>query len=312
MLRKAVYIALLTDATCPTQQRQTDVSHGVKVSMEHTAHNSLAVGPGLAYGDPIPSGWQSIQTVPLLILVGVTGVGKSTTLERLQKSKRAFTLLPDRRELTDQLIIGYLQQLDGLPIQPVTDRRERFAHTRRYHQLFPGGMSHALSQLLVDPAQHPGWLVFDGLRGAAEVAHAAQVLPQARFVVLDAPDLVRVQRLLGRSDSFDRITSATPIENAAAAQHTLAAIGVPDGDTLFTPTEVQTLLQLVMPPQGTGTIEPETLRAKLQIVIEERRNYDPQAARVYLTQQAPERTLVIDTTAVAAAKAAQQIVDWVL
>jgi len=232
-------------------------------------------------------------------------------LEWLQRGKLAFTLLPDRRDLTDQLIIGYLQTLDGLPIQPVTDRRARFAHTRRYHQLFPGGMSHALRQLLVDPAQHPGWLLFDGLRGAAEVAHAAQALPQARFVVLDAPDLVRVQRLLGRSDSFDRITGGAAA-NAPAAQHTLAAIGVTDGDTLFTPAEVQTLFQLVVPPWGTGTVAPETLRAKLQIVIEERRNYDPQTARAYLTQQAPHRTLVIDTTAVSAATAAQRIVDWVL
>ncbi len=280
--------------------------------MAHMAHTLAAVGPGLAYGKPTPSGWQSIQTVPLLILVGVTGVGKSTTLTRLQSSTLAFTLLPDRRELTDQLIIGYLQTLDGRPVQPVTDRRERFAHTRRYHQLFAGGMSHALSQLLVDPVQHPGWLVFDGLRGEAEVAHAAQALPHARFVVLDAPDSVRVQRLLGRSDSFDHITSADTAESAPAAQPTLAAIGVTDGDTLFTPAEVQLLLQLVVPPLGSGTVAPETLRAKLQIVIEERRNYDPQAARSYLTQQAPTRTLVIDTTAVSPAVAAQQIVNWVL
>ncbi len=280
--------------------------------MEHAAHNLVTVGPGLAYGEPIPHGWQSIQTVPLLILVGVTGVGKSTTLERLHKSTLTFTLLPDRRELTDQLIIGYLQTLDGLPIQPVTDRRERFAHTRRYHHLFPGGMSHALSQLLIDPAQHPGWLCFDGLRGEAEVAHAARVLPNARFIVLDAPDLVRVKRLLGRSDSFDRIASTSDTETTSASQPTLAGLGVTDGDSLFTPAEVASLLELVTPPWGTGTIAPEAMRAKLQIVIEERRNYDPQAARIYLTQHVADRTLVLDTTAVSPAAAAKQIVDWVL
>lgn len=278
--------------------------------MAQIAHALQPVGPGLAYGQPIPAGWHAIQTHPLLIFVGVTGVGKSTTLVHLQQSALDFSLLPDRRELTDQLIIGYLQTLDGRPVQPVTDRRERFAYTRRYHQLFPGGMSHALSQLLLEASVHPGWLCFDGLRGEGEVAHAAQALPNARFVVLDAPDLVRVQRLLGRSDRFDRISSgssgATP-----AGQGTLAAIGVTDGDAIFTPEAVQALLQLAGPPVGTGTVAVEELRAKLQIVVEERRNYDPQAALAYLRAHAADRTLIIDTTTVSAAAAAQQIVDWV-
>jgi len=280
--------------------------------MEQLAHSFLSVGPGLAYGTPIPNGWQMIQHQPLLILVGVTGVGKSTTLVRLQQQSVRFSLLPDRRELTDSLIIAYLQTVDGLPVQPVTDRRERFAYTRRYHQLFPGGMSHALSQLLVNPTVHPAWLLFDGLRGEAEVAHAAQALPQARFVVLDAPDLVRVIRLLGRSDSFDRISTTSTPDSAVAAQDTLAALGVADGDALFTPAEVQSLRQLLLPPWGMGSIAPEELRAKLQIVIEERRNYDPQAAITYLTQQVASRTLVIDTTSTTPDVAAQQIVDWVL
>lgn len=280
--------------------------------MTQAAHHFVPVGPGLAYGDRLPDGWLSIQERPLLILVGVTGVGKSTTLDALQQSALRFSLLPDRRELTDQLIIGYLQTVDGLPVQSVKDRRERFAYTRRYHQLFPGGMSHALSQLVVDTAAHPNWLCFDGLRGEGEVAHAARVLPQARFVVLDAPDLVRVQRLLGRSDRFDQISSTGAINTAASGQNSLAAIGVADGDALFRPDEVAALLQSAVPPVGDGTIAVEELRAKLQIVVEERRNYDPQAAIAYLTAHAPDRTLLIDTTQVTAAVAAQQVVDWLL
>ncbi|MCE7982754.1 MAG: ATPase [Caldilinea sp. CFX5] len=280
--------------------------------MEQSAHQFVSVGPGLAYGDPLPAGWLSITSRPLLILVGVTGVGKSTTLDYLQQSALHFSLLPDRRELTDQLIIGYLQTMDGLPVQPVKDRRERFAYTRRYHQLFPGGMSHAVSQLVVDTATHPGWLCFDGLRGEGEVAHAARALPQARFVVLDAPDLVRVQRLLGRSDRFDQISSNGVISTATSSQHSLAAVGVADGDALFTPEEIGALLQSATPPVGSGTIAVEELRAKLQIVVEERRNYDPQAAIAYLKAHAPDRTLLIDTTQVAADVAAQQVVDWLL
>ena len=71
------------------------------------------------------------------------------------------------------------------------------------------------------------------------------------------------------------------------------------------------MLQLAVPPVGTGAIAVEELRAKLQIVVEERRNYDPQAALTHLRTHAAERTLIIDTTAVTAATAAQQIVDWV-
>lgn len=281
--------------------------------MEQTAHQFITVGPGLAYGEPIPEGWRPIRSRPLLILVGVTGVGKSTTLDFLQQSALRFSLLPDRRDLTDRLIIGYLQTMDGVPVQPVKDRRERFAFTRRYHQLFPGGMSHALSQLVVDTAMHADWLCFDGLRGEGEVAHAARVLPQARFVVLDAPDLVRVQRLLGRSDRFDQISSNGAVSTAATnAQNSLATIGVADGDALFTADEVQALLQSAAPPVGTGSIAVDELRAKLQIVVEERRNYDPQAAIAYLKAHAPDRTLLIDTTQVTATAAAQQVVEWLL
>jgi len=137
-------------------------------------------------------------------------------------------------------------------------------------------------------------------------------LPQARFVVLDAPDLVRVQRLLGRSDRFDQISSNGAINPSATGQNSLAAVGVADGDTLFTPDEVQALLQSAAPPVGAGSIAVEELRAKLQIVVEERRNYDPQAAIAYLKAHVPDRTLLIDTTQVAAAAAAQQVVDWLL
>lgn len=281
--------------------------------MEQTAHQFITVGPGLAYGDPIPDGWRSIRSRPLLILVGVTGVGKSTTLEFLQQSALRFSLLPDRRDLTDRLIIGYLQTVDGVPVQPVKDRRERFAFTRRYHQLFSGGMSHALSQLVVDTAMHADWLCFDGLRGEGEVAHAVRLLPEARFVVLDAPDLVRVQRLVGRSDRFDQISGNGAIGTATTnGQNSLATIGVADGDALFTVEEVQALLQSAAPPVGTGSLAVDELRAKLQIVVEERRNYDPQAAIAYLKAHAPDRMLLIDTTQVAAAAAAQQVVEWLL
>lgn len=268
------------------------------------------VTTGLGFGHALSPAWQPLAARPLLIMVGVTGVGKSTTLAALGATNLAFSLLPDRRELTDRLIITYLQQQAGEPIQPVSDRKARFAYTRRYREQFGGGMSHALYQLQVDSTIWPKWLIFDGLRGVEEVTHACQLLPQARFVVLDAPDLVRVQRLLGRNDAFDRIT---PIATSSTTIGTdsFAALGLPDGDMLFTPAEVQQLLRLATPPIGTGNIDPAELRAKLQIVIEERRNYDPQAAIAILQREAAARTLQIDTTKVAAVDAAKQIAEWI-
>ena len=268
------------------------------------------VTTGLGFGYTLATAWQPLAARPLLIMVGVTGVGKSTTLAALGATNLAFSLLPDRRELTDRLIITYLQQQDGEPVQPVSDRKTRFAYTRRYREQFAGGMSHALYQLQVDSTVWPNWLIFDGLRGAEEVTHACQLLPQARFVVLDAPDLVRVQRLLGRNDAFDRITSTVTSSTTTGAD-AFAALGIAEGDPLFTLAEVQQLLQLAAPPLGKGNIDPAELRAKLQIVVEERRNYDPQAAIAILQHEAAARTLHIDTTKVAAVDAAQQIAEWI-
>jgi hypothetical protein len=104
------------------------------------------LAPGVAMGEPASDSWRAITDLPLAIIVGVTGVGKGTTLDKLARAKLPHTLLPNRRDLTDRLIIANLQALDGLPVQLVTDRKQRFEYTRRYGSLFPGGMSHALSR----------------------------------------------------------------------------------------------------------------------------------------------------------------------
>jgi len=261
---------------------------------------------GVAVGTPAPEPWRPLAEVPLLIIVGVTGVGKSTTLQNLAKRGFTYTLLPNRRVLTDQLIISYMQAQAGQPVQPVTDRKLRFDYTRRYREQFAGGMSQALTQLWLDPQALGPNLIFDGLRGADEVGHAVQALPLARFIVLNAPDVVRVQRLLGRNDAFDQIASSA----AAAQQSTLtsfADLGLPEASALFKRAEEQRLLGLVQP----GEITAEDLRAKLQIVVEERRNYDPAAAITVLQSQAPDRTLVIDTTQNSPSEVVTQIINFV-
>jgi hypothetical protein len=264
----------------------------------------LAAGVGI--GAPASGGWQPLATCPLLVLVGVTGVGKSTTLAALDASGFTYHLLPDRRELTDRLILPAVQAHAGEPVAPVKDRKLRFAYTRTYRELHPGGMAYALTQLWIEPAGIPTQLLFDGLRGADEVTHAASLLPAARFVVLQAPDVVRVARLMGRGDPFDQIGGAA-LENPRLdhLQH-FADIGVPEAETLFTHLEEQALLEMVR----TGTVTAEALRAALAIVGEERRNYDPAAAAAALEQAAPARTLVVDTLRFAPKQVAAQITDF--
>ncbi len=159
-----------------------------------------------------------VSQLDLVILVGVTGVGKSRTLAELQAKGHVFTLLPDRRLVTDQIIIASLQRQDGLTPQPVTDRRARFAYTARYRQSFPGGMAHALTEIWVDMDQVSPPFIFDGLRGLNEVQYAVEALPKSRFVILDAPDMVRLKRLLSRGDKFDTITLDTPHPSPLAPQ----------------------------------------------------------------------------------------------
>ena len=244
----------------------------------------------LATNQPREGSWSPIAHHNLLILVGVTGVGKSTTADALQQTDHTFTPLPNRRIFTDQLIIATLQTSDGHPISKIKDRALRFEYTRRYREENPGGMAHALAQLWISSGEFThkpnSWLLFDGLRGEDEVHHAAKLLPRAKFLVLDAPHFVRVQRLLDRDDTFDTIRSATSLAKSTA--DILA-----DSGDLFTADQKAELTELVT-HEG---ITVEQLQSKINIVLAERQNYDPAATIAALQQQAPTRTFVADTVA---------------
>ena len=101
------------------------------------------IQPDVGAGSPLPDSWRPLAACPLMILVGVTGVGKSTVLAHLAEFGLDYALLPDRRVLTDRLIISAMQAQEGGPIQPVTDRGLRFDYTRRYREQYRGGMAHA-------------------------------------------------------------------------------------------------------------------------------------------------------------------------
>jgi energy-coupling factor transporter ATP-binding protein EcfA2 len=245
--------------------------------------------PGLS---PVSAaGWLPLASQPLTVLVGVTGVGKSTALAALNGLK----LLPDRREVTDAVMI--------LPLAggPVADREERFALTARYRLEHPGGMAQALGSLCADPQLWSGPLVFDGLRGQDEVHFAARHFPLWRFVSLHAPDSVRVRRLLGRGDSFDSVSSATG--ESGNLRRALEHLG--GATQIFTPAELDELAAL----ETTGLSSADIL-SKTRIVLSERQHYDPAAARTVLSPLAAERHLELDTHLLSPQAVASQIAAW--
>jgi hypothetical protein len=207
-------------------------------------------------------GLVSLKTQPLLILVGLTGVGKSTLVEAL-----GLPRLPDRRELVD------LYVLPRYGAKPPIPREERFRLTRRFREEFPGGVAEVLARGYVPPAP---LLLFDGLRGEEEVAYALKHLPKALFVVLHAREITRLKRLLARQDAFDRV-ALSPLEVEKLKE---LAQGV------LAPEELEEALALA---------PAEEVLAKLKIVAEEKRNYDPEGP-LRLLRDHP-RALVLDTEA---------------
>ncbi|GAA6743309.1 DEAD/DEAH box helicase family protein [Thermus antranikianii] len=201
-----------------------------------------------------------VKDHPLLILVGLTGVGKSTLVEAL-----GFPRLPDRRELVD------LYVLPRYGVNPPIPREERFRLTRRFREEFPGGVAEVLARGFVEP-RFP--LLFDGLRGEAEVAYALEHLPKALFVVLHAREATRLKRLLSRQDAFDRV-ELRPEERAE-----LKALA----EGVLSPEELEEALALA--PW-------EEVLAKLKIVAEEKRNYNP-LGPLRLLEDHP-RALILDT-----------------
>lgn len=252
--------------------------------------------------DDLPAGFAPLAKLPLVIVVGLTGVGKSTVIDLLPPDV-PFMLLPNRRQLTDDIIITALQLADGETPRLVTDRLKRFEYTARYRDKFGGGMAHALSQLSAR-AETGALLLFDGLRGLDEVRFGAQYLPQARFLVLDAPDRVRLARLVTRRDAFDRVQLQAPQAGQALAERLAAIAGI---DAVFS---VQELREIARTAQAEGWLPDDVLK-KAAVIVEERRNYDSQAARDYLSGTLPPaQLLVIDTAAQPAAAIAAEVAQW--
>ncbi len=207
----------------------------------------------------------------LIFIVGQTAVGKSSTLEALKASAGSFTLLPNRRQLTDDIIIPEIQQDLGQPQQQVKDRVERFALTKAYREKHGSGMIHALERYLASlDSSLSGTVVFDNIRGLTEVKAAHEAFRDARFVFLFAPPLVRLQRMLARQDAFDK-AGAARLENSSFIENLQAIEGAEEVFDLY---ELARL-------EASGASD-EAIINGVTIITAEVKNYSAEAAKAYL------------------------------
>ena len=268
---------------------------------EHTCFPFQRLNENFAFGENAPGGWLSIHDFPLIIMVGLTGTGKSTSIHALLNTGKKLTLLPDRRTLTNQIIIPMMHQ--GKNKKKSLDRSERFACTRRFRKRYPGGMSYILSKLYAQSGKTDGYFLFDGIRGENEIDYAAQFLPSARFVVLHTPDEIRVRRLLTRNDSFDKIVCKTALNNNIFSSKYMKISGLND---ILNDIQKNTLLKWAKE----HNVSSEALHEKLSIVISESLNYNSKKMMTAFNKEPTKnRAYFFDTSSTSSRKIVETIVN---
>lgn len=158
------------------------------------------------------AGYHPLGSHPLLMLVALTGTGKTTTLERLGRTlgKSGLGVIPSRRELADWIALPMMQSLNGEDTQPVHDRVRRFAYTRSFASRVPGGMAAVFSWLYLADS-FSDLVIAEGIRGGNEIRHALTHFPAWRIVELTLDPLTRLRRLSRRRDRFDRTSGAADL-----------------------------------------------------------------------------------------------------
>lgn len=158
------------------------------------------------------SGYHCLGTHPLLMLVALTGTGKSTTLACLRRilGPAGMGVIPSRRELADWIALPMMQRLNGEARLPVADRQRRFAYTKSFAQRVPGGLAAVFSWLYLADS-YSDLVIAEGIRGEKEIRYALTRFPAWRIVELTLDPLTRLRRLSERRDRFDRASGAADL-----------------------------------------------------------------------------------------------------
>ena len=247
--------------------------------VRHLDADELGVVPGTGTR---PVEW-GLDGRTVLVLVGLTGAGKTTTVEHL----------------------AALPAMTG-GTAAVTDRLERFRLTAAFKERHPGGMGEVLSWLRLPHDLPAGPILFDGLRGEAEVT-AAAALPDGRFLVLDCPPAHRLWRLCGRNDPFDQASAMTAVDASAHGTDAIRAALRGEGfDALVGEADFARLVRTLVD----RAIEPDAVARSAAIIVEESHHYDPDRARAALRRLVPDRTLVLDTAKLDPETVARTAVEW--
>lgn len=167
----------------------------------------IYITSNLCYGNPPSNEWISLDKSKLIIISGLTGVGKTSVIRDLLNSGGSYLLLPNRRELTDKVIIPpYV----GEKKIETLNRLERFEISRKFRADNPGGMGFVISKLYMpQESLKDHTIIFDNLRGENEIRFGIKHFPDAFFISLYASPLVRLRRLIKRKDAFDKLNSNT-------------------------------------------------------------------------------------------------------
>lgn len=166
------------------------------------------------------NGFVSVVNLPVLMLVALTGTGKTTTLNALTENYGALfqvDLLPARRDLANFIIIPTAQVLAGDAIQPVSNREDRFRYTGLFAQYFEGGMAAVYAALFCTPTTTP--IISEGIRGAQEIRYALVHCTGWQIVELSLHPMTRLQRLSSRNDAFDQVNGSDDLSFLPASLH---------------------------------------------------------------------------------------------
>lgn len=139
-----------------------------------------------------------------IILVGGTGVGKTTLVDKLRE--KIDFILVDRRSLVDDFVIpNYENDLKRRGLKYDKESREfRFDSTAWYAKKGNPGLAKLVKQAIKNNKQGK-LIIVDNLRGEIEINYALKNIPEALFICLDALDKTRIFRIIGREASFDKL-----------------------------------------------------------------------------------------------------------